>query len=102
MILDTTGETAADIKVLPSSAITATIDLDAEWFHENGPGLITTPSLRRICARYPGVFEFIIDGQAHLKPGCTHRTYNSSDPWQRGTAPDNSVMLFASKFPEIM
>ena len=102
MILDSTGETAADIKVLPSAVVTGTLDLDAEWLHENGPGLITTPSLKRICAKYPGVFEFIIDGQAHLKPGCTHRTYNTSDPWQRGTAPDNSVMLFASKFPAIM
>jgi len=102
VILDSTGETAVDIKVLPSKVVTATVDLDAEWIHENGPGLISTPLLKGICARYPGGFEFIIDGQVHLKPGCTHRIYNSTDPWQRGTAPDNSVMLFASKRPEVM
>jgi predicted amidohydrolase len=101
MILDTTGETVSDIKVLPSKVVTGTVDLDAEWLHENGPGLITDPSLTRICAAYPGIFEFIIDSDPNRHPGCSRRIYNETDPWQRGTAPDNSAFLFASKFPEI-
>jgi predicted amidohydrolase len=104
MILDTTGETVADIKALPSKVVTGTVDLDAEWLHSNGPGLITEPSLTRICAAYPGIFEFIINGEQgppNHHPGCSARTYNSTDPWQRGTAPDNNLVLLASKFPEI-
>eukprot|EP01052_Picozoa_sp_SAG31_P041985 SAG31_NODE_6525_length_1988_cov_1.174166_1_plen_651_part_01 len=114
MILDTTGETVADIKPLSAvsrcgggqncpNVVTGTLDLDAEWVHENGPGT-NCQVLQKICKTYPGVFEFIIagcggetQGKGGLS-GCTTRA--QTDWWQRGTAPSNSVMLFASKDPD--
>lgn len=53
--------------------VTATLDLDADWVHENGPGAIICPAIQKICAKYPGVFEFAVAGchGAPANPGCT-------------------------------
>ena len=119
MILNTIGETVDDIKVVAVvdrnsrynqsyGATTGTVDLDAEWVHENGPGALTCGGLQQICMKYPGVFEFIIGGcfdedkagasESDNKgglAGCSFRNQTHTD--QRGTGPTNSVMLFASK-----
>ena len=90
MILDTTGETVEDIKFIPSTGtaltgvVTGTVDLDAEWVHENGPGEVTCPTLQKICKQHPGVFEFVIAGCAGETvntgglTGCTTRRFRIS------------------------
>jgi hypothetical protein len=55
-----------DLKYLPgggpqhSSVSTGTIDLDATWFHENGP--YQCDKVVELCDRYPGVFHFDVPG----------------------------------------
>ena len=60
------GPPVGDIKYLPggdprhSLVTTGTIDLDATWFHENGP--YQCDKVVELCDRYPGNFHFLVPG----------------------------------------
>ena len=80
-ILDTTGRPVNDTKVVAvglaknasANVVTGTIDLDADWVHQNGPGAIICPAVKKMCANWPGVFFFAIGGCGGppKNPGCT-------------------------------
>ena len=73
-IWDTTGRSVNDTKTLnPGSVVTDTINLDTNWLHENGPGAIICPAVAKLCAKYPGVFEFAVGGCGGPpeNPGCS-------------------------------
>ena len=42
--------------------LTGTLDLDATWIHENGPGPLNCPGVARLCEAYPDKFEFVVGG----------------------------------------
>jgi hypothetical protein len=39
-----------------------TMDLDAAWVHENGPGKMICPGIAAMCKAHPGVFELGVGG----------------------------------------
>merc|ERR1712190_49471 len=74
-----------------------TLDLDAAWFHKNGPGALICPGLAKMCAKYPGVFEFVIGGcfaSSGKLPGCS-----AASP-APGESADNAVFMMRSLKPE--
>ena len=103
-IHDTTGRAVADLKKLPApgepSVITGTMDLDATWVHNNGPGKMICSGLEAMCSAHPGVFELAIGGcgGSLVANGC-----NTSLPTPEGeSGTNNAKFLVRSLKPEVM
>jgi hypothetical protein len=111
------GRQVADFKALPGGSQwcqnggaihdcgvrTGTLDLDATWVHENGPGPLNCPAIATICKAHPGIFELSI-------PGCGGGSFSKLDPCKVGCScgtvwpgetvrQDNSVFLVRSTQP---
>jgi hypothetical protein len=94
-VLDTTGHVPPDTHIDPSTGIvTATLNLDEAWIHENGPGALICPGLRKMCAAYPAAFELAVSGcgGAAQNPGCTTAPVVPGET----TADNNAVFLVRS------
>ena len=61
----------SDLKTIEGGVVTGTMDLDAEWVHENGPGAMICSGLTAMCKAHPGVFETVVGGcGGPAKTGC--------------------------------
>jgi predicted amidohydrolase len=118
-IINGMGRQVDDFKALPGGARlckntpdktihdcgvrTGTLDLDATWVHDNGPGPLNCPAIAAMCKAHPGVFELAIPGCGHLynhpkacAAGCTCGKVAPGETVKN----DNSVFLVRSKQPE--
>ena len=43
----------SDLKTIEGGVVTGTMDLDAEWVHENGPGAMICSGLTAMCKAHP-------------------------------------------------
>ena len=118
-IVNGLGRRVDDFKVLPGGAQwckntpdatihdcgvrTGTLDLDATWVHENGPGPLNCGAIAAMCKDHPGVFELAIPscGQFwnHLKPCDVGCSCGQVAPGE-SVKTDNSVFVVRSKQPE--
>jgi len=89
--------------------VTGTVDLDAEWLHENGPGAIICPALAKMCKIYPGVFEFVVTGCGGVakNPGCSAQAQKPDEDQASSNAvfyvrsKDHSKKTVAAAFKEV-
>ena len=117
-IVNTMGRQVDDFKALPGGGAwctntanklihdcgvrTGTLDLDATWVHENGPGTLNCPAVAAMCKAHPGVFELSIPGCGHFnRPKACAAGCTCGEVWPGETVKaDNSVFLVRSKQPE--
>ena len=131
-VLDTTGNAVKDFHILgkpgcpcctpcPSSKLNTTasigsMDLDATWVHENGPGPRQCPGVAKLCAAHPGIFELPVGGcgaaadnfsRCHVIGGVSAKVCSGLLHCKMGVSPPgettlniNAIFLVRSTQPE--
>ena len=81
---------------------TGSLDLDATWVHENGPGPLNCPAIARMCQEHKGVFELTVPGCGefyHHPNACAVGCSCGAVVPGETVKNDNSIFVVRSKQP---
>ena len=87
----------SDLKTIEGGVVTGTMDLDAEWVHENGPGAMICSGLTAMCKAHPGVFETVVGGcGGPAKTGCNATAPGAGSATWRSIAHSTAAVQHAA------